>query len=58
MILGTCANVRIPIHDEVMVDAIWEKRFRTQYDIFRWGHIYYAMQEERLKEARKEGLID
>ena len=41
-----------------MLEAEWEMRFRKQADIFRWGHIYYAMQEKRLAEARKEGLIE
>ena len=54
----TTANVRIPIHDDDVLEAEWEMRFRKQEDIFRWGHIYYAMQERRLAEARKEGLIE
>ena len=32
-------------------------RFRKQDDIFRWGHIYAKMQEERIREAKKRGEL-
>jgi len=53
----TTSNVRIPITDPNTVQAVWEYRFRTQQDIFRWGHIYAAMQEKRIKQAKEQGLI-
>mmetsp|Transcript_22463 Transcript_22463/g.27656 ORF Transcript_22463/g.27656 Transcript_22463/m.27656 type:complete len:146 (+) Transcript_22463:104-541(+) len=54
----TVLNVRIPIQSDEMVEAYWWDRFCKQIDVYRWGHIYYAMQEQRLAEARKLGYLD
>eukprot|EP01084_Bolivina_argentea_P131248 231685_1 len=53
----TVHNVRIPIHDEKQVEAVWNYRFRIQKDIYRWGHIYAKMQEERIREAKRSGVL-
>jgi len=53
----TIYNVQIPIYDPRAIEYVWDQRFRQQEDIFRNGHVYYAMQEERLRKARDQGLI-
>ena len=45
------------MHSDEMVEAVWNHRFRTQRDIFRWGHIYAKMQEERIRAAKKRGEL-
>ena len=47
----------IPIHTPANVEGTWLMRFRKQDDIFRWGHIYAKMQEERIREAKKRGEL-
>ena len=54
---GTIHNVAIPCHTEGNIAGTWQTRFRKQTDIFRWGHIYAKMQEERIREAKRRGEL-
>ena len=47
----------IPCHTEGNIEGTWLTRFRKQTDIFRWGHIYARMQEERIREAKRRGEL-
>lgn len=40
-----------------MVAYAWEERFRTQYDIFKFGHIYAYIQQQRIIDAKKSGIL-
>ena len=53
----TIHNVELPMHTEREVEGVWYERFRKQTDVYRWGHIYAAMQEKRIREAKKRGIL-
>lgn len=48
-------NVQLPIHDDRVVDSEWDWRYRTQFDVLNFGHVYKAIHNDRL---RKAGLLD
>ncbi|ETO07059.1 hypothetical protein RFI_30333 [Reticulomyxa filosa] len=53
----TIQNVRIPCYDEKTMEDEWDLRFRQQESIYHYGHVYYGMQEKRIEEAKKNGLL-
>mmetsp|Transcript_58727 Transcript_58727/g.93360 ORF Transcript_58727/g.93360 Transcript_58727/m.93360 type:complete len:183 (-) Transcript_58727:211-759(-) len=53
----TIANIEMPIFTEDQVESMWWQRFTKQVDPFRWGHIYAKMQEERIRDAKKKGIL-
>eukprot|EP01084_Bolivina_argentea_P286450 491361_1 len=53
----TIHNVELPNYTKREVDGEWSDRFRKQSAIHRWGHVYAKMQEGRIREAKKKGLL-
>eukprot|EP00483_Globobulimina_turgida_P002758 UN02763 len=53
----TVHNIELPIHTKREVDGVWSERFKKQKDIYRWGHVYAKMQENRIREAKKRGEL-
>ena len=49
--------MELPCFTPMEVAGTWELRFNSQEDIFRWGHIYAKIQENRIREAKKRGEL-
>eukprot|EP00485_Elphidium_margaritaceum_P022255 CAMPEP_0202713916 /NCGR_PEP_ID=MMETSP1385-20130828/61393_1 /ASSEMBLY_ACC=CAM_ASM_000861 /TAXON_ID=933848 /ORGANISM="Elphidium margaritaceum" /LENGTH=183 /DNA_ID=CAMNT_0049374461 /DNA_START=66 /DNA_END=617 /DNA_ORIENTATION=+ len=53
----TVHNVELPIFTEREVRGEWWDRFCKHSDPFRFGHIYAKIQEDRIRKAKREGLL-